>query len=190
MRSRSPRDEDGAGHQGRQSDLSDHVQLMQLQINQLIDRLAAVEVAHVSGQDTIASFADRLVEENLKMDQRLLDLKGTTEIHLNTIEDTFQRCNRAMGELKIASQTATSAAAHAMASSPNAGSSTAVTRGFLHTDLALLRAQLDSSAAVQLVLDERVSSLDDRFIAEQLVTQSAVAEITGLALGAAAGIRD
>ena len=189
-RSRSPRDEDGAGHQRRQSDLSDHVQLMQLQINQLVSRLAAVEAAHASGHDAIASFADRLVGENAKLDQRLIDLKGTTEVHLTTIEGTFQRCNRAMEELKIASQTATSAAAHAMASSPNAGSSSTVTPGFLHTDLALLRAQLDTSSAVQLVLDERIGSLDDRFTAKQLEMQSAVAEITGLALGAATGIRN
>ena len=72
---------------------------MQLQINQLVSRLAAVEAAHASGHDAIASFADRLVGENAKLDQRLIDLKGTTEVHLTTIEDTFQRCNRAMEEL-------------------------------------------------------------------------------------------
>ena len=149
-----------------------------------------MEVAHVSGQDTIRGFADRLVEENLKLDQRLLDLKGTTETHLSTIEETFQRCSQAMEELKSASQAATSAAAHAMASSPGATASSTVTPVVGRTELALWRAQPGSVAAVQLVLDERVTSLDDRLVAQQVPTQSAVAEVTTLALGAATGVRD
>ena len=96
---------------------------MKAQMAALNARITTLEVSQQSGHDAISSFADRLVEENAKIDQRLADLQNATGVHLNTIEDTFKRCNQAMEELKVASQAASSAAAHALASSSGASSS-------------------------------------------------------------------
>ena len=108
---------------------------------------------------------------------------------MTIIDEMFQRRNRPMGELRVASQAAASAAAHAMASSAGASPSTTVSPGVSRTDLALLRTQIDAVSAAQLALDKRVTSIDGSFVAMQVSLPSAVVEITTLAVVASSTAR-
>ena len=90
----------------------------------------------------------------------------------------------------MASQAAVSAAAHAMAAAPGGASSSTVSPGVSRTDLSLLRGQIDAASAVQLTFDKRITGLSDRIVAHELSLQSAVAEITSLALVANNGVRE
>ena len=203
-RSRSPFDESDKSKPtrcGKTSDLADLMRVVQAQVSQMAERISTLEVAHVTGREVISSFADRLVEENAKIDARLAELQAATGGHLLTVEDTFQRCSRAMDEPKAASHAASSAAAHALASSVGAASSTAAPSGVTRTDLALhrtevdrdlalLRGQVDSGSATQQALDEKVTSLDTAATAQQLDTQSAFCELTTLVLAAHSRVRE
>ena len=63
---------------GTRPGVSSHVQLLQAQVQQLNQRLGALEVAHTSGQEAIGRFVDRLVNENAKLDARLLETQTAT----------------------------------------------------------------------------------------------------------------
>lgn len=134
-RSRS-RSEDKKAESGasaaRASFQSDQIQLMKAQIAGLGARVDQLETQQQDGHNAIASFADKLVEENRKLDQRLVEMQNASNTHLSTIEETFKRCDAVLEDLRLASQTANAAAAHALASSSGAASSsgppTSVTR--------------------------------------------------------------
>ena len=183
-RSRSEEAQVASPSRVRKADVSDHVQLLQVQIQAMGERLTKLEGAHQAGQDVIGSFADRLVEENAKLDARLVALKVDTEGHLTTVEETFRRCDKVLEELRTASQAAASAAAHALASSPGVSASTGTSQTAMEADLLLLRTQLDATSAIQLTFNDRTTSVEDRLVAHEMTIQSAVAEITTLALSA------
>ena len=67
-RSRSP----FTGGGEHKSDWKDLLQVTQQQVALLTARVTMLEGQQQSGRDAIASFADRLVEENQKLDQRLV----------------------------------------------------------------------------------------------------------------------
>ena len=48
-----------------------HVQLLQIQVKALNERLSKLEASHRDGHDAVGAFADRLVEEDARLDQRL-----------------------------------------------------------------------------------------------------------------------
>ena len=124
VRSRSRSEEKPTGGDqgaGRANFQLDQLQLMKLQIAGLNARVGTLDTQQQSGHDAIGSFADRLVEENRKLDQRLVDMQNTSSVHLGTIEETFKRCDRALEELRLASHAANAAAAHALASSSGQG---------------------------------------------------------------------
>ena len=159
-----------------------HIQLLQAQVQALNSRLSTLEQSHAEGHAAVRSFADRLVGENEKLDGRLRDMQDATGNHLAVIEDTFQRCDRAMAELKAASQAAVSAASHAAASPAGTASSAGLSPGLTRTDLNLLRTQVDGVAAEQLNHAERLVGMEDKFVAQEISVQSAVQEITSLTL--------
>ena len=118
-RSRSRSEENtaaGARPTRSQTGVSDLIQLLQAQVGKLTSRLTTLEAEHAAGQVAISSFADRLVFENEKLDARLMDLQTANGAHLSVIDETFQRCDRAMEELRTASQAAMSAAAELLES--------------------------------------------------------------------------
>ena len=147
-RSRSPGTDKDAGRGSHV--VTSHVQLLQQQVASLGERLSAMELNTQAGRDAIASFADRLVQENVNLDNRLMELSIATGTHMHTIEETFKRADVCMEELKAAGQSASTAAAHAMASSIGASSSGGTSPGVTRTDLSLLKGHMDEAAATQL----------------------------------------
>jgi hypothetical protein len=147
-----------------------------------------MELNTQAGRDAIASFADRLVQENVNLDNRLMELSIATGTHMHTIEETFKRADVCMEELKAAGQAASTAAAHAMASSIGASSSGGTSPGITRTDQSLLKGHMDEAAATQLnvsmALEERISNVEDRAVAQQLASDNAVMEATNLSLAA------
>ena len=85
--------------------VSTHVQVLQSQVNQLTERLTKLEKSHQEGQEAIGGFASRLVQESANLDERILGLKAETGAALQTVEETFKKCDLIMEELKAASRT-------------------------------------------------------------------------------------
>ena len=174
-RDRSRSDEEDVATSSRPG-ASLHLQLLQAQVVELNGRLITLEVAHASGQNAINGFADSASQSLTEMHNRSQASESQMAAHLAVIEEAFQRCDRAMQDLTVASQAAVSAAAHAATSTPGASPSSGLSPGLTRTDLNILRTQLDTVSAEQLAFGEQLTGVGDRFVAQEVSLQRAVAE--------------
>ena len=158
---------------------TDHAQLIQAQMHVMSERIAKLEHKLKADQDAIDSFANRVMQENAKLDARIEDLQASTTGHLGTVDATFRRCDQAMEELRKASREATTAVASALAAAPEASSSsTGINLDAVQMEMQLLRQQADAGSVEQLGFSERANGLEERIVAQDLNIQSAVQEIT------------
>ena len=173
--------------------MSNHLQLLQAQVVVLAERIQALEAA----TGAVGSFTERLVKENVNLDNRLMELQMATGGHLHDIDEAFKKADKMMEELRAAGRAASSAAAHAVASSVGAassgGASPGTTPGLTRTDLNGLRVQLDQVAATQLdatmALEGRITEAEDRAVGQLVASDNAISELTTLALAANNAVR-